>query len=295
MVGSLSCNSSGILYVLALALLFNGINICLYFAIFYYKGKTTRSSTSEVRVETTYICNKELEKDIEQAFALPTLSSYATNTYRGGFSMLAMTLSTAFTLMMINIYNATVNNLGIVEQWIVLVSYSCLILVGLFASNEVLVDDRRVPIRDHNVFFCCWCPLPVSAFFHAFGATVYLFIPTILNIQANWFKTPDGKQSYYSGIAYLSLVISIMYVGQQFTILYLGDNLQLIKPLEGIELQGVDQKTQAIISNNVMALNKIRKFLFFLSYTIELLAIPVATAEYLYIELTLVSATCGGW
>jgi len=92
---------------------------------------------------------------------------------------------------------------------------------------------------------------------------VYLFVPTILNIQANWFKTPDGKQSYYSGIAYLSLVISIMYVGQQFTILYLGDNLQLIKPLEGIELQGVDQKTQAIISNNVMALNKIRKFLFF--------------------------------
>jgi len=124
---------------------------------------------------------------------------------------------------------------------------------------------------------------------------VYLFVPTILNIQANWFKTPDGKQSYYSGIAYLSLVISIMYVGQQFTILYLGDNLQLIKPLEGIELQGVDQKTQAIISNNVMALNKIRKFLFFLSYTIELLAIPVATAEYLYIEMTLVSTTCGGW
>jgi len=152
-MSSLSCNSSGILYVLALALLFNAINICLYFAIFYYKGKTTRSSTSEVRVETTYICNKELEKDIEQAFALPTLSSYAANTYRGGFSMLAMTLSTAFTLMMINIYNATVNNLGVVEQWIVLVSYSCLILVGLFASNEVLVDDRRVPIRDHNVFF----------------------------------------------------------------------------------------------------------------------------------------------
>jgi len=86
-----------------------------------------------------------------------------------------------------------------------------------------------------------------------------------------------------------------MYVGQQFTILYLGDNLQLIKPLEGIELQGVDQKTQAIISNNVIALNKIRKFLFFLSYTIELLAIPIATGEYLFIELTLVSTTCGGW
>jgi len=102
-------------------------------------------------------------------------------------------------------------------------------------------------------------------------------------------------QSYYSGVAYLSLVISIMYVGQQFTIFYLGDNLQLIKPLEGIELQGVDQKTQAIISNNVMALNKIRKFLFFLSYTIELLALPVATAQYLYIELTLVSSVCGGW
>jgi len=282
------CESADLaLYILSIGLLFNLLNLILYFRIGFIKWQGKDDPTVKEKVDAIetgelvqppqrresdysnvvqnikegkataqdyntivqkekerklsigpYIINQDLESDLFQVKDLSTISAYSTNTLRGNQSLLAMTIATSFLLMFVNIYYSISNpgNRDLYE-WFIMVSYSALILVGLFPSGDVIVYKNRY-LRKWNVFFCCNIKTYWSKDVHMIGALFFLLGPTSINIHLNKQGQSGGHGSYFA-VAVFSLIMSIIFFLCQGLILLLTsfvsnyDNLQLWDEPEG--------------------------------------------------------------
>jgi len=293
------CKAADLLiYVLAIALSFNVLNLWLYIAICYHKYRDR--NVDDIRpITTPYICERTLADDLAQAHSLPSLSGYSTATVRGSISILAMTMATSFTLMSINLYyNAIIFDHGSdAEEWLILISYSALILPGIFPSNNILQNQNGEPIRTWVIFFASTFPLKGSGILHSIGAIMYLFVPTIINLQINWYLD-RGITDIYFILCWLSLILNILFGIQQLVIFCLNDLLTLRLPPAALDVPNTHEHYELMNNlwrvnrDNVSTINTIRKVIFFISYTVELLAFPVTTFQYLFIELTLITEFC---
>jgi len=281
---------------LVLALIFNVINLFLYIMICYYTYKLDFTQPL-VNSEGFYICNEDLLQDLKQVHSLSTLSAYSTNTVRGSISILAMTMSTSFTLMVLNVYyNAVINdNENDVKEWFIIISYSALILVGLFPSDDIMKRNNE-PIRTWNIFFFTTIKPLASGILHAAGALLYLFIPTIVFLSIYWYEGSGVSDTYFI-LGWFSAMFNLMFLVQQIILFCLKHRMNIQQEVGELnEEEKANQTIQRLFNINVLnvqLINSTRKILYAASYTIELVAFPLTTFQYLFIELNTIIEECG--
>jgi len=213
----MACVLNLALYALSFALMFNLLNLALYitFCVETYRLKLAQNKSTPSKLDVgPYVIGSTVAVDVSSV-EVSTISAYSTNTMRGNQSLLCMTMSTSFMLMALNQYYNETLNTGDVDylDWIIIISYSMLIFVGLFPSNDIIKRNQKGElIRDWNIFFFTKVPIQFSGVIHGLSAIIYLLVPTCIDIYLNRIGSDkDYANTSYLIVSALSLSLSLLF------------------------------------------------------------------------------------
>jgi len=152
-------------------------------------------------------------------------------------------------------------------EWLILVGYGALILVGIFPSNDIV--DRRGDglngkIRTWNTVYCCAWNTSLTAIIHGVAAVSYLVIPSAMNIYLNIGKSGPLEKTYIA-LASISLVLTGVFV-----------------------ILSIPTLINDIYAN----INCVNQNWHIATYTIEFLALLFSSLEYCIVEMTLIQGAC---